>query len=169
MKSHCMFRRVVVGAICAGAIVLASVSLAQQRSQNLFRGNWKGTLSPDIVVGVPEGHRERLSQPVDFELRVFNRGRAELYFSSDEVEWVFVRSGEGQLEMQVTEIGANGTILGRLTGTADDSRNAFSFNLTKVDDETLLVNWTMLSIQSVLRFDGLDEFGFAGTDLLTLD
>ena len=164
MRRNSTLKRVSFGLAAASAVVLASAAFAQQRSENLFRGNWKGTLSPDIVVGVPDGDRERLSQPFDFELRVFNRGRVELYFLSDEEEWEFTGR-----EMQLTEIGKNGVILGRLIGSGDASQNAFSLNLTKVDDETLLVNWTMLSTQRDLRFDGLDEIGFGGIDLLTLD
>lgn len=146
----------------AGLLAMASAAMAQ-RSQNLFRGFWIGTLSPDIIVGVPEGDVDRLRVPFDFELRVFNRGRVEVYILSDQEEWEFTGR-----EFQLTEIGENGVILGRLTGSGDNSQNAFSFNLTKIDDESLLVVWTMLSTQSELRFDGFDEIGFAGTDILKL-
>jgi hypothetical protein len=158
-----MFRRVSLAALSVCVIGIASVSLAQQRSQNLFRGIWSGTLTPDIIVGVPEGHLERLSEPFNFELRVFNRGRTEVYFLTRAGEWDFTGR-----EFQLTEIGENGVILGRLTGSDDGSQNGFSFNLTKIDDETLLLDWTMLSTRAELRFDGLDETGFAGTDELKL-
>jgi hypothetical protein len=148
--------------VSAGLAGMATASWAQ-RSQNLFRGFWKGTLSPDVIVGVPEEDVERLKRPFDFELRVFNRGRVEVYFLANEEEWEFTGR-----EFQLTEIGANGVINGRLTGSGDASQNGFSFNLTKIDDETLLLDWTMLSTQTNLRFDGFDEIGFAGTDILKL-
>jgi hypothetical protein len=141
-------------------VTVASVSTAQRRDQ--FRGTWSGTLSPDALFGVPEQHVARLSEPVPIELRVFNRGRVELFFTSKHDEWVF----DGR-ELQLTEIGANGVILGRLRGK-DGSQNAFSLNLTRVDEQTLLVNWSKISTRSTLRFDGLDELAFAGTDELEL-
>lgn len=149
------------GVIAAlGLVTVASVSDAQRRDQ--FRGTWSGTLAPDVLFGVPEDDVERLSKPVPLELRVFNRGRVELFFTSREDEWVF----DGR-ELQLTEIGANGVILGRLLGK-DGSQNAFSLNLTKVDDQTVLVNWSKISTRARLRFDGLDELAFAGTDRLEL-
>lgn len=148
----------VIAAWCLASVV--SVSDAQRREQ--FRGTWTGTLAPDALFGVPEGHVERLSKPVPLELRVFNRGRVELFFTSSENEWVF----DGR-ELQLTEIGANGVILGRLRGK-DGSQNGFSLNLTKIDDQTLMVNWSKISTRETLRFDGLDELAFAGTDRLQL-
>lgn len=149
------------GVIAAlGLVAVASVADAQRRDQ--FRGTWSGTLTPDGLFGIPEKDVERLSQPVPFELRVFNRGRVELFFTSREDEWVF----DGR-ELQLTEIGANGVILGRLRGK-DGSQNAFSLNVTKVDDQTLLVNWSKISTRETLRFDGLDELAFVGVDRLQL-
>ena len=147
----------------ATQLSITASTMAQQRSGNLFRGIWKGTLTPEIIVGVPDDAIERLSQPFDVEFRVFNRGRVEIYFLSPNEEWEFTGR-----EFQLTEIGENGVILGRLTGTGDASQNGFSFNLTKLDDQTLLFDWSMLSTQSDLRFDGFDEIGFAGVDVLKL-
>jgi hypothetical protein len=141
---------------------VASVSSAQRNNQ--FRGFWSGTLSPDMLFGVPEAHVERLSTPVRFELRIFNRGRAELNFlSTNEDEWNF----DGK-ELLLTEIGENGVILGRFKANADNSQNGFSLNLTKIDDQTLLVAWSKISTRATLRFDGLDQIAFAGTDELEL-
>src|SRR5690606_31042202 len=119
--------------LLVGLLSVASVSTAQ-RGRDQFRGNWSGTLVPNVLLGAPDAHVERLSQAIPFELRVFNRGRVELLFRSTEDEWEF----DGR-ELQITQIGANGVILGRFTAQ-DGSRNAFSLNLTRVDDETLLVN-----------------------------
>lgn len=151
---------VVSAVLVMGLVAVASVATAQRRDQ--FRGYWSGTLAADVLLGVPEAHVARLSRPVPFELRVFNRGRVELFFTSADDEWVF----NGR-ELQITEIGANGVILGRLTGK-DGSQNAFSLNLTKIDDTTLMVNWSKISTRAVLQFDGRDELAFAGTDELRL-
>jgi hypothetical protein len=140
---------------------VASVSTAQRSNQ--FRGFWSGTLAPDVLFGVPDAHTERLSQPIDFELRVFTRGRAEVYFTSRSVEWEFTGR-----EFLLTDIGPNGVMLGRLVRGTDDAQSSFSFNLTKIDDETLLLNWSMISIRSVQRHDGLDEIALAGADELRL-
>lgn len=151
-------------AACFGLILLVTASVAAaQRTGNLFRGIWQGTLTPNIMLGVPEEHAERLSQPVQFELRVFNRGRAEIIFISDNDEWEVTGR-----DVQVQEMGSNGMIFTRMPGATDDSQNAFQFNLTKLDDETLLVDWSKISTRSNLRFDGLDELAFAGTDELRL-
>jgi hypothetical protein len=163
MISSRTFKGLSCALLGAGLLSMASVSIAQRNSGNLFRGVWTGTLSPDVLLGVPEGDVERLSKPIKFELRVFNRGRVEALFLEGEEEWEFTGR-----DFQLTEIGENGVILGRLTGSGDDSQNGFSFNITKLDDQTLMVDWTMLSTQSTLRFDGLDELGFAGTDTLKL-
>lgn len=160
-KTTKRFGAVLSSVIAAVVLVtVSSVSDAQRRDQ--FRGTWTGALTPDALFGVPEKDVERLSQPVPFELRVFNRGRVELFFTSPEDEWVF----DGR-EMQLTEIGANGVVLGRLRGK-DGSQSAFSLNVTKVDDQTLLVNWSKISTRQTLRFDGLDELAFVGVDRLQL-
>jgi hypothetical protein len=152
------------GLLLAALLCIAPDSDAQRRGSEDFRGNWKGTLSPDLIFGAPEDHRERLSQPVEFELRVFNRGAIELFFTSEEDEWEFAGR-----DMQLTQVGDNGVILGRLSGTSEGSQSAFSFNLTRIDEDTLLVNWSKLSTRVPLRFDGLDELALAGTDELRLD
>lgn len=156
-------KRLACALIGVGLMSMTGASMAQ-RSGNLFRGIWKGTLTPEIIVGVPAADVERLSQPFDFEFRVFNRGKVEVYFLSPNEEWEFTTR-----DFQLTEIGENGVALGRLVGTGDASQNGFSFNFTKLDDETLLFNWSMLSTQQDLRFDGFDEIGFAGVDVLKLD
>jgi len=163
MNRSRMIKGLSVAAVGAGLLGMVSVSMAQ-RSGNLFRGFWSGMISPDIIVGVPDADIERLSKPFEVELRIFNGGRSEVVFLSDDEEWEFTGRN-----FNLTEIGENGVILGRLIGSGDDSQNAFSFNLTKIDDETLLVDWTMLSTQSNLRFDGFDEIGFAGTDIFKLE
>ena len=155
-------RKALRNAVVALVLVTATASVTiAQRGRDQFRGTWVGTLTPDLLFGVPEEHVQRLSQPVPFELRVFNRGRVELFFTSPEDEWQF-----SNRELQLTEIGENGAILGRLNGK-DRSQNAISMNVTKIDDQTLLVNWSKISTRDTLRFDGLDELAFAGTDRLT--
>ena len=156
--------RLAGGALIGIGLMSITTSTMAQRSENLFRGIWKGTLTPDIIVGVPAADVERLSQPFNFELRVFNRGKVEAYFLSPNEEWEVTTR-----DFQLTEIGENGVILGRLVGTGDASQNGFSFNFTKVDDNTLLFNWSMLSTQQDLRFDGFDEIGFGGVDVLKLE
>jgi hypothetical protein len=78
-------------------------------------------------------------------------------------EWDFTAR-----ETQITEIGENGVILARFPGAADNSQNAISINLTKVNDETLLIDWSLISTRSTLRFDGLDDIALAGAEQLTL-
>lgn len=151
------------GLLLLAVLVLATSVAMAQRSNNLFRGTWSGTFTPEILLGVPDEDIERMSEPFRFELRVFNRGRAELYFFSEEEEWDF-RSRNAQ----ITEVGVNGIILTRLEGSADNSQNSISLNFTKTNDTTMLMDWSLITTRDNLRFDGLDEMAVAGATELTL-
>lgn len=62
-------------------LTFAPIADAQRESVGGFEGNWKGSLTMDVIVDVPPEHLERLSKPVELEIRVFNRGGVELYFT----------------------------------------------------------------------------------------
>ena len=144
-------------------LILAPVADAQRVDVGGFEGNWKGTLTMDVIVDVPPEHIARLSKPVELEIRIFNRGGAELYFTFEENEWEFSQ----QRDFRITPIGAqNGVIPARLPGN-NGWISAMSFNLTLKSENELFLSWSRLTVRDQLQFDGLDELGFSGTAVLT--
>jgi len=147
-----------------GIVAIVPIAGAQRVAVGDFEGNWRGTLTMNVVYDVPDAHLERLSKPVQLEIRIFNRGGAELYYTGfEEDEWEF----QTQRGFRITMIGTeHGIIEARIPGLLGWT-NSMTFNLTKQGDGTLFLAWTRLTIRSDLLFDGLDEMAFAGTARLT--
>lgn len=144
-------------------LFLAPVADAQRTDAGDFEGVWKGTLTMGVVVDVPPEHLERLSKPVDVEIRIFNRGGAEIYFTFEENEWEFSQ----QRDFRITPIGTqNGVIPARLPGN-NGWVTALSLNLAIKSENELFLSWSRLTVRDQLTYDGLDEIGFAGTAVLT--
>jgi hypothetical protein len=153
--------RFLICSLCLIAIV--PVADAQRRSSQRdagqFEGNWKGTLTMDVVYDVPAEQVERLSQPVELEIRIFGRGNAELYFTGD-TEWQF----REQRDFRITPVGEdNAVLLARISNTAGRWRTSFAFSFAKQGEDELLVNWSRMTIRNQVENDGLDNLAFAGT------
>jgi hypothetical protein len=145
---------------------LTQTASAQRQDGGDFEGVWKGTLTMDFLYEVPEGDIERLSRPVDLELRVFGRGGAELYFLSetDVNEWEFSQ----QRDFRITLVGENnGVIVARLPSVLN-WQTGMSINLSFVDGskDTVLMSWSRISVRNQYEFDGLDEFALSGVTQL---
>jgi hypothetical protein len=152
--------RYVVG--LSALLTFAPIADAQRDSIGAFEGNWKGTLTMDVMVDVPPEHLERLSKPVELEIRIFNRGGAELYFTFEEDEWEFSQ----QRNFRITPIGEqNGVIIARLPGNVGWN-SSVSLNLTLQGEDSLFLSWSRLTVRDQLLNDGLDEYGFSGTATL---
>lgn len=151
----------ILSVIClVGLIALVPAADAQRRSGGVFAGNWKGTLNMDLLYDVPAELVERLSNPVDLELRVFGRGNAELYFTSKDDVWNFTE----QRDFRITLIGDNNAVIVARIPTEDRSwQNSFAFNLTKQGDDAVLLSWSRMTVRNRIENDGLDELAFAGT------
>ena len=144
---------------------LAPVADAQRNQGGNFAGTWKGMLTMDTVFDVPAEEVERLSKPVQVEIRIFGRGQAEVQFSSSDDEWDF-REYRG---FRITLVGdENGVIEARIPGN-QNWMNSFSFNLTLKNQSELLVSWSRLTIRDQLLYNGLDEFAFSGVAVLAKD
>lgn len=147
----------------AGLLMLAPIADAQRTSAGAFTGNWKGTLTMDTIVDVNPEDIERLSKPVELEIRVENRGGVELYFTFEEDEWEFTN----QRGFRITPIGEqNGVIEARIPGNVGWI-SGITLNLTIQDPNTLFLSWSRLTVRNNFLYDGLDEFGFAGVATLT--
>jgi hypothetical protein len=149
-------------------LILAPVADAQRTSAGPFAGNWKGTLTMGTIIDVEPADRERLSKPVDLEIRIEGRGGAELYFTFEENEWEFTN----QRGFRITPIpGANGVVQNgvieaRIPGNVGWT-SGITLNLAVIDETTLFLSWSRLTVRDNFLYDGLDEFGFAGTATLT--
>ncbi len=144
-------------------MMLAPVADAQRTSAGAFSGNWKGTLTMGTLLDIPPEHAERLSKPVELEIRIENRGGVELYFTFEEDEWEFTN----QRGFRITPIGEqNGVIEARIPGNVGWT-SGITLNLAIQDEDTLFLSWSRLTVRSNFLYDGLDEFGFAG--VATLD
>jgi hypothetical protein len=143
-------------------MTLAPVADAQRVDVGGFLGNWKGTLTMDVIHDIAPEQLERLSKPVELEIRIFRQGGAELYFTFEENEWEFsTRTG-----FRITPIGAqNGVIPARLPGN-NGWISSVSLNLALQGEDALFLSWQRLTIRNELLYDGLDEFGFAGVAVL---
>ena len=147
---------------------LTQTADAQRNSGGDFEGVWRGTLTMDLMYEVPEEERERLSQPVELELRVFSRGGAELYFTSDEVEWEFSQ----QRDFRVTLVGdRNAVIVARIPSVLNWA-TGMALNLAFADSGTdrVYLSWSRLSVRNTYEYDGLDEMAFSGVaELVRVD
>lgn len=143
-------------------VVLMPVADAQRRSSQRdagqFEGTWRGSLTMDVLFDVPAEQVERLSQPVELEIRIFGRGNAELYFFGD-TEWDF----REQRDFRITPVGEdNAVLLARISNTAGRWRSSFAFSFAKQGPDQLLVNWSRMTIRNQVENDGLDHIAFAG-------
>jgi hypothetical protein len=144
-------------------MMLAPVADAQRTNAGAFSGNWKGTLTMDTILDVNPEDIERLSKPVELEIRVEARGGVELYFTFEEDEWEFTN----QRGFRITPIGEqNGVIEARIPGNVGWT-SGITLNLTVIDPNTLFLSWSRLTVRNNFLYDGLDEFGFAGVTTLT--
>lgn len=140
-----------------------------QRAAGDFEGTWRGMLTMDVLYDVPAEHLDRLSQPVELELRIFGRGNVEIYFFGEEAEWDFrdqrgVRRGNDMIDFRITLIGDdNAVMLARPGNSVGRFRNAFAFSFAKQSEDELLVNWSRMTIRNQVENDGLDHIAFAGT------
>jgi hypothetical protein len=142
--------------------MLAPIADAQRVDVGGFLGNWKGTLTMDVIHDVPPEELERLSKPVELEIRIFRQGGAELYFTFEENEWEFSE----QRNFRITPIGGqNGVIPARLPGNIGWI-SSVTLNLALQGEDALFVSWARLTIRDQLLYDGLDEFGFSGVAVL---
>ena len=112
---------------------------------------------------------ERLSKPVELEVRIEARGGAELEFTFEEDEWEFTT----QRGFRITPIAdpnngtiQNGVIEARIPGNVGWN-SGITLNLAVINETTLFLSWSRLTVRNNFLFDGLDEFGFAGTTTLT--
>lgn len=146
-----------------GIAMLIPVADAQRTTAGLFEGIWKGTLTMDVIYDVPQEHLERLSKPVQLEIRMLSRGQAELVFTSPENEWDF----REYRNFRVTPIGQdqataeNGVIVARIPGNLDWT-NSISINMAKQGPDQILVSWARLTTRNEMLYNGMDEFGFSG-------
>lgn len=149
-------------------LAMAPVADAQRVDVGGFEGVWKGTLTMGAIYDVTPEHIERLSKPVELEIRIFARGGAELYFTFEEDEWEFSEQRNFRMTPIAEESGTvnNGVIDARLPGNLGWT-SAMTFNLALQSADSLYVNWTRLTVRDQLLYDGLDEMGFAGTAVLT--
>jgi len=153
----------VTGLGLATLMMLAPVADAQRSSAGAFAGNWKGTLTMDTILDVPPDALERLSKPVELEVRIEARQGAELYFTFEEDEWEFTN----QRGFRLTPIGEkNGVIEARIPGNVDWF-SSITLNMTLLSENELLVSWSRLTTRNRFLYDGLDEYGFAGVATLT--
>jgi hypothetical protein len=144
-------------------LTFAPIADAQRESVGGFEGNWKGSLTMDVIVDVPPEHLERLSKPVELEIRVFNRGGVELYFTFEEDEWEF----STQRGFRITPIGEqNGVVIARLPGNLGWI-SSMSLNLALQGEDAVFLSWSRLTVRDQRLNDGLDEYGFSGTATLT--
>jgi len=152
-----------IGLLCVAG--LAQVAYAQRNTGGDFEGVWKGTLTMDMVYDVPETDIERLSKPVELELRVFSRGGAELYFTSDENEWEFAQ----QRDFRATLVGDNNAVIVASLPSVLTWLTGMSLNMTFADDskDKLILSWARQSFRNTYEFDGLDEFAMSGVAELT--
>lgn len=166
--------RLIISLLCL--VLIVPVADAQRRGSGRaagdFEGNWQGTLTIDVMYDVPAEHAERLSKPVELELRIFGRGNAEIYFTGEEDEWDFrdqrgiPRPGERNRidDFRITLIGEdNAVMLARPRSTAGRFRNSFAFSFAKQSEDELLVNWSRMTIRNEVENDGLDHIAFGGT------
>lgn len=156
-------------------LLLAPAADAQRTSTGAFSGNWKGTLTIDTIVDVPPDQLARMSKPVDLEIRIENRGGAELYFTFEEEEWEFTEQIgspptdrlDGQRGFRLTPIGdQNGVIEARVRGN-NDWLTSITLNLTLLSPDSLLLSWSTFTVRNKFQFNGMDEFGMAGVATLT--
>jgi hypothetical protein len=165
-------------AICtiglSALLLLAPAADAQRASAGAFGGNWKGTLTMDAIVDVPADQLARMSKPVELEIRVENRGGAEIYFTFEEEEWEFTdqieeredNQTDGQRGFRLTPIGdQNAVIEARVVGN-NDWISSITLNLTLLNPETLLVSWSRFTVRDQWQNNGFDEFGMAGVATL---
>ena len=150
-------------------LMLAPGADAQRTSAGPFTGNWKGTLTMGTIIDVQPVDLERLSKPVELEIRIENRGGAELYFTFEEDEWEFTN----QRGFRITPIadpntGAiqNGVIEARIPGNVGWI-SGITLNMAIIDETTMFLSWSRLTVRNNFLYDGLDEFGFAGVATLT--
>ena len=145
-------------------LIVAPGADAQRTSAGPFTGNWKGTLTMGTIVDVQPDDFERLSKPVELEIRIENRGGVELYFTFEEDEWEFTT----QRGFRITPIAdpndgsiQNGVIQARLSGNVGWF-SGITLNMAIINETTLLVSWSRLTVRNNFLYDGLDEYGFAG-------
>ena len=150
--------------IClSGLVALIPVADAQRNSAGAFAGNWHGTLTMDTIFDVPPEHIERLSKPVELEIRLFGRGQADLIFRSPDDEWDF----HEQRNFRITLVGEeNGVIEARIPGNLS-WMSSFSFNLALRGENEILVAWSRLTIRDQLLLNGMDEYGFSGVAIFS--
>lgn len=149
--------------------ILAPVADAQRTSAGPFSGNWKGTLTMGTILDVNPEDIERLSKPVELEIRIENRGGVELYFTFEEDEWEFTE----QRGFRITPIAdpndgsiQNGVIEARIPGNVGWV-SGITLNLAVINETTLFLSWSRLTVRNNFLYDGLDEFGFAGVTTLS--
>lgn len=147
---------------------VAPVADAQRTSAGPFTGNWKGTLTMGTILDVQPEDLERLSKPVELEIRIENRGGAELYFTFEEDEWEFTN----QRGFRITPIAdpnggsvQNGVIEARIPGNVGWT-SGITLNMALINETTILLSWSRLTVRNNFLYDGLDEFGFAGVATL---
>jgi hypothetical protein len=143
-----------------GLFGLTQTADAQRQTGGDFEGVWKGTLTMDVLYEIPPDHIERMSKPVELEIRIFSRGGAELYFTSDEVEWEFSQ----QRDFRITLVGDNnGVIVARLPSVLT-WQTGMALNMTFMDasQDKVLLSWSRLSVRNQYDFDGFDEMAFSG-------
>lgn len=148
-------------------LALAPVADAQRTDAADFTGTWRGTLDMHVIYDIPEGAVERLSKPIELEMRIFGRGAVELYFSFEENEWEFTE----QRGFRITPISAGGdavnaVIDARIGGNLNWA-NSFAFNMALQGEDEMLVAWSRLVTRNELFNNGLDSMGFAGTMVMT--
>ena len=104
----------------------------------------------DAMVGIPEDDVEAVSRPIGFEITIQRRGNAQLFFdaAADQTYWQY----QMRPSLQLTELGNNAVIAGRggQTVYAQSGSDSWVLNLTRVDDDTLLVQWSRVVVEQPL-------------------
>lgn len=149
---------------CLALLTLAPIADAQRNSSGGFQGNWKASLTMDTIFDVPPEHLDRLSKPVDLELRITARNQVEIYFTSPEDEWKF-ETARGFILTKIPAGDQNAVIDARMNGNIG-WYSAVTFNLALKGENALLLSWARQTVRDTLLNDGLDEYGFSGVATL---
>lgn len=143
-------QRLALAVVVLAAVVFASVGEAQRRGSSNYEGLWAGTLTMDAMVGVPADDAEGLSRTIDTEITIQRRGNAQLFFdaATNQTHWQY----QTRPSLQLTELGNNAVIAGRggQTVYAQSASDSWVLNLTRVDDATLLAQWSRVVVETPL-------------------
>ena len=138
-------------------LAIPGVCVAQEE-ESAFIGRWRGSIEITAsygAIGDPEGE-ELLAIPREFSIRILRNGDIIVRSRASERSW-----SEHSMPFALFEWGENAVIVGQ--NRSEAWVETVTFNITRVDEETLFVYWwRVVNNLFIHPDDRASKFAFGG-------